>query len=134
MRARREDLRAQFTTVGPHRDEMEFSLNSRPLCEHASRGEYRSLLLALKLIELKFYREKSGQKPVLLLDDVFSELDFERQNLLVRAIKDHQTIITATHLDDLITKREHAGLNKKIWRFESGKLQREGEIGNTAKA
>jgi DNA replication and repair protein RecF len=129
LRSREADLRAQFTTVGPHRDDIEFTLNKRPLCAHASRGEYRSLLLALKLIELKFYKEKSGQKPLLLLDDVFSELDFERQKMLVQAIKDHQTIITATHLDNIIWNREHKGLNQKIWGFTDGKLQQ--QAGNT---
>lgn len=93
------DIDAQITTVGPHRDDLIFTLNGKPLAAHASRGEYRSLLLALKLLELEFYQHKNGQKPLLLLDDVFSELDPNRQKKLVMAINKHQTIITSTHLD-----------------------------------
>ncbi|MFC1747997.1 hypothetical protein ACFL2V_04250, partial [Pseudomonadota bacterium] len=125
-RARTADLAAQFTTVGPHRDDLMFSLNGRALHSCASRGEYRSLLLALKLIELKFYGEKSGNRPLLLLDDVFSELDFDRQKKLTEAIKEHQTIITATHIDDVIWGRKQAGLQKKkVWEFSGGKLKQE---------
>lgn len=102
---RARDLQALVTTVGPHRDDLEFSLNGLKLAALASRGEYRSLLLALKLIELEFFEEQSGQKPILLLDDVFSELDPKRQALLLDAINGHQTIITTTHID-----RDHQGL------------------------
>lgn len=91
------DIQAQVTTIGPHRDDIEFFLNDRPLEEHASRGEYRSLLLSLKLLELQFLEQCSGEKPILLLDDVFSELDLGRQKMLLEAIESHQTIITATH-------------------------------------
>ncbi len=95
------DLQAQVTTSGPHRDDLEFFLNDRPLGEHASRGEYRSLLLSLKLLELIFLENRSGEKPILLLDDVFSELDLGRQKMLLEAIESHQTIITATHYHDV---------------------------------
>lgn len=93
---RQRDLRAEFTTSGPHRDDIEFILNRLPLVKHASRGEYRSLLMALKLVELSFYEEKSKQKPILLLDDVFSELDPDRQKTLIEGIKGYQTILTST--------------------------------------
>ncbi|MBU0668059.1 DNA replication/repair protein RecF [Patescibacteria group bacterium] len=98
--SREKDINAQFTTVGPHRDDLEFRLNGRPLAAHASRGEYRSLLLAVKLLELNYYEEKTGEKPILLLDDVFSELDQTRQRMLLNSIKGYQTIITATHLEE----------------------------------
>ncbi|HLG25753.1 MAG TPA: DNA replication/repair protein RecF [Candidatus Gracilibacteria bacterium] len=104
-----KDLQAEFTTTGPHRDDLTFSLNGRPIGAHASRGEYRSLLLALKLLELEFYKEKSGEKPLLLLDDVFSELDLNRQKMLLKAIEGHQTIITTTHLDQT-PERKHRSL------------------------
>ncbi|HMR00839.1 MAG TPA: DNA replication/repair protein RecF [Candidatus Gracilibacteria bacterium] len=104
------DLAAQFTTVGPHRDDMQFILNGRPLSSHASRGEYRSLLLALKLLELTFYEEKTSEKPILLLDDVFSELDPDRQQMLLDSIKGCQTIITTTHIEKYLESRTHAGL------------------------
>ncbi len=96
-KAKNKDFQSEHTSVGPHRDDLEFYLNGMPLARHASRGEYRSLLLSLKLLEIEFYQQKSGQKPLLLLDDVFSELDSSRQKMLLEAIRTHQTIITATH-------------------------------------
>lgn len=104
------DLRAEVTTVGPHRDELEFILNGRPLATHASRGEYRSILLAMKLLEIEYLRTRSGTDPILLLDDVFSELDPERQKQLTEAIGGAQTIITASHPDDNIIARSHRSL------------------------
>jgi DNA replication and repair protein RecF len=71
------DLRAEVTTTGPHRDELLFSLNGRPLASHASRGEYRSILLAMKMIEIDYLKSRGGTDPILRLDDVFSELDPE---------------------------------------------------------
>jgi DNA replication and repair protein RecF len=99
--AQQKDLKAQMTTIGPHRDELEFYLNDLKLVSHASRGEYRSLLLALKLLELKFLEQQTQTKPLLLLDDVFSELDANRQQMLLRATQGHQTIITTTDPDIL---------------------------------
>ena len=114
--ARPRDLRALITTVGPHRDDLEFSLNGLKLSALASRGEYRSLLLSLKLIELKFFEDRTTQKPILLLDDVFSELDPHRQQMLLQAIEGRQTIITATHLDnvDPLDARQHSGLGSAL--------------------
>jgi DNA replication and repair protein RecF len=108
--ARANDLRAEVTTVGPHRDELEFTLNGRTLASHASRGEYRSILLAMKLLEIEYLKERGGETPVLLLDDVFSELDPDRQRQLTEAIKGVQTIITASHPDDNIIARTHRSL------------------------
>jgi len=108
--ARKTDLRAEATTVGPHRDELEFTLNGRPLASHASRGEYRSILLSMKLLEIEYLRIHGGSNPILLLDDVFSELDPERQKQLTEAIGDAQTIITASHPDDNIIARSHRSL------------------------
>jgi DNA replication and repair protein RecF len=119
-RARPRDLQALVTTVGPHRDDLEFSFNGFRLSAAASRGEYRSLLLALKLIELNFFEEKTGENPILLLDDVFSELDTDRQNLLLHAIEGHQTIITATHLDPPPEAQADTGSLKSLARGRRG--------------
>lgn len=108
------DLQSGHTSVGPHRDEILFLLNNKPLQAHASRGEYRSLILALKLLELKFFEEQSGRKPLLLLDDVFSELDLSRQKMLLQATQTHQTIITTTHLDNWLQDRAHKGLTLSL--------------------
>jgi DNA replication and repair protein RecF len=113
QQSREKDLRAEFTTVGPHRDEIEFILNERPLASHASRGEYRSIILTLKLIELKYYEEKTGEKPLLLLDDVFSELDKKRQRMLLESIKGYQAILTSTTIDNMGLDREHGSIGKE---------------------
>jgi DNA replication and repair protein RecF len=87
------------TLVGPHRDEVEFSINQTPARSYGSQGQQRTLVLALKLAELKLIEEVVGEPPLLLLDDVLAELDLNRQNQLLEAIQDRfQTLITTTHL------------------------------------
>jgi DNA replication and repair protein RecF len=110
----KEDLRSETTIVGPHRDDLRFLLNRLPLACHASRGEYRSLLLTLKLLELEFFEGKTGEKPLLLLDDVFSELDTQRQKMLLNSITSFQTIITSTHYEDALLERKHRAITDKI--------------------
>lgn len=85
--------------VGPHRDEVEFIINQTPARSYGSQGQQRTLVLALKLAELKLIEEVVGEPPLLLLDDVLAELDLSRQNQLLDAIQDRfQTLITTTHL------------------------------------
>ncbi|MEB3337463.1 MAG: DNA replication/repair protein RecF [Leptolyngbyaceae bacterium] len=87
------------TLVGPHRDEVEFTINGTPARQYGSQGQQRTLVLALKLAELKLIEEVIGESPLLLLDDVLAELDLSRQNQLLDAIQDRfQTLITTTHL------------------------------------
>ncbi|HEY9599778.1 MAG TPA: DNA replication/repair protein RecF [Cyanophyceae cyanobacterium] len=87
------------TLVGPHRDEVEFTINQTPARSYGSQGQQRTLVLALKLAELKLIEEVVGEPPLLLLDDVLAELDLNRQNQLLNAIQDRfQTLITTTHL------------------------------------
>ncbi len=88
-----------FTTVGPHRDELLVLLDGVSALAAASRGEMRSLLLALKIIELEFVAEQSDTTPLLLLDDVFSELDTSRRKALASLAQDYQTLITTTDAD-----------------------------------
>jgi DNA replication and repair protein RecF len=88
------------TLVGPHRDEVEFSINHTPARQYGSQGQQRTLVLALKLAELKLIESVVGEPPLLLLDDVLAELDPKRQHKLLDTIQDRfQTIITTTHLD-----------------------------------
>ncbi|HEY9878122.1 MAG TPA: DNA replication/repair protein RecF [Leptolyngbyaceae cyanobacterium] len=85
--------------VGPHRDDIEFSINDTPARQYGSQGQQRTLVLALKLAELKLIDSVVGDPPLLLLDDVLAELDLKRQNQLLDAIQDRfQTLITTTHL------------------------------------
>lgn len=97
-----KDLERGFTSHGPHREDFELSINAKLVNETASRGETRSLLLALKKLELDLMQKTRGQKPILLLDDVFSELDGARRQALVDIISDHQAIITTTDADTAI--------------------------------
>jgi DNA replication and repair protein RecF len=90
------------TLIGPHRDDLVFELSGRDLASFASRGQQRTAILALKLAELDFLTELDGRPPLLLLDDVFSELDPERRSHLVRRISAlPQAFVTTTTLDDL---------------------------------
>ena len=88
------------TVVGTHRDEIEFAINQTPARYYGSQGQQRTLVLALKLAELKLIEEVIGEPPLLLLDDVLAELDPNRQKQLLEVIGDRfQTIITTTHID-----------------------------------
>jgi DNA replication and repair protein RecF len=90
------DILRGFTANGPHRDDLRILLNDHPAPMSASRGESRTLVLALKLLELHLVEEARQQKPILLLDDVFSELDKTRRLALTKKVSSHQTFITTT--------------------------------------
>jgi DNA replication and repair protein RecF len=87
------------TIVGPHRDEIELTIDNTPAKAYGSQGQQRTLVLALKLAELELIEQIVGEPPLLLLDDVLAELDLTRQNQLLSVIEDRfQTLITTTHL------------------------------------
>lgn len=98
---RYQDIRDEKTSIGPHIDDIKFLINGTDLVEFASRGEFRTLLLAVKISEIEYLRERTKKHPVLLLDDVFSELDFGRQTHLLNAISGCQAIITTTDAEKL---------------------------------
>ncbi len=91
-----------FTAYGPHREDMEIILNGHPATETASRGETRTLMLALKILELQLVEEAKREKPILLLDDVFSELDGARRKALTGFLTNYQTLITTTDADIVV--------------------------------
>jgi DNA replication and repair protein RecF len=93
------DLAAGFTAHGPHRDDFKVTYHGQPIEDVASRGEVRTTVLALKLAELAFLQEITGRTPLLLLDDVFSELDSGRRTRLVEQLDNYQTLITTTDAD-----------------------------------
>lgn len=104
--------------VGSHRDDIEFLINQTPAKFYGSQGQQRTLVLALKLAELKLIEEVVGEAPLLLLDDVLAELDLHRQNQLLEAIQDRfQTLITTTHLGSFDTDWLR---NSQILSVESG--------------
>jgi DNA replication and repair protein RecF len=92
--SRDDDLRRGLTLVGPHRDELEVTIGGLPARTHASQGEQRSVALALRLATHELVTGVTGSPPILLLDDVFSELDPERSDALVRALPPGQTLLT----------------------------------------
>lgn len=96
------DLQRGFTSCGPHREDFSFYLSGQPAGSSASRGESRSLLLALKIFELDLIEKARGQKPIFLLDDVFSELDGKRRRALVSTLKKHQCLITTTDAEAVL--------------------------------
>ncbi len=100
LRQRDDEERQGICKVGPHRDEVSFILNGVPARKFGSAGQQRTLVLALKLAELEFVGSIYQEPPLLVLDDVFAELDSMRQLLLLEAVGDeHQCLISATHLD-----------------------------------
>ena len=88
-----------FTAAGPHRDDLVVLLEGHPLQDSASRGETRTLVLALKILETRTIEAALSRKPILLLDDVFSELDGKRREALTAFLKEYQTFITTTDAD-----------------------------------
>lgn len=98
---RDRDIWEKNTTQGPHRDSLSIMIDGKQAEKFASRGEYRTIILALKLCERDWFLAKGGEAPVVLLDDVFSELDETRRKYLVKAFAGSQLIITTTDLDHL---------------------------------
>jgi DNA replication and repair protein RecF len=97
-----EDRLRGFTSVGPHRDDLVINFNGSSSAKAASRGETRTVVLALKIFELSRLETAREQKPLLLLDDVFSELDGRRRHALTDYLKEYQTFITTTDADVVI--------------------------------
>lgn len=89
------------TSVGPHRDDIAMALDGSDVRVYGSQGQQRTVVLSLKLSELQIMRQLRGESPVLLLDDVFSELDRRRQRMLLDAVQGCQTFLTCTHLEEL---------------------------------
>ena len=103
--ARNQDMKYCSTSVGPHRDDIRFSLSNIDLRKYGSQGQQRTVALALKLSEIELVKKSSKDEPVLLLDDVLSELDSNRQNFLLKSIGNIQTMMTCTGLDEFIKNR-----------------------------
>lgn len=100
LKANRErDIYLGFTSVGPHRDDIAISVNDLDVKKFGSQGQQRTVALSLKLSELEIFKEEMGEYPVLLLDDVLSELDKSRRKKLLEEAQKVQTILTCTHFD-----------------------------------
>jgi len=101
---REREIEQSTSLYGPHRDDFQINLNQREAADFASRGEFRSAVLALKMAELDYLAGKIGEKPILILDDIFSELDAARRSHLAKVVSGQQTVITTTDLDHLDKK------------------------------
>lgn len=116
---RSDELRRQMTLVGPHRDDIGFWISNKDARLYASQGQQRTTVLALKLAELQFMTQELGESPVLLLDDVASELDPHRRNYLLSAVQTGvQTFISCTDLEDLMVRTWPA--EHRLFRVHSG--------------
>ena len=113
---REKDFNLKFTGSGPHRDDIKITINDIDVRKFGSQGQQRSAALSLKLAEINHFEAETGEKPILLLDDVLSELDINRQMQLINATKNIQTILTCTEYD---LKTE---LNTEIYSISNGKV------------
>ena len=121
-KSRAEDMRRGFTTRGPHRDDIGIALSGIDVRTFGSQGQKRTAALSLKLSELAFIRELKEEAPVLILDDVLSELDEGRQQLLMESMKDCQCFLTCTSLEGL----KRAGLgDMRVFRCRGGEMRPE---------
>ena len=117
-----KDMKLKMTSVGPHRDDFCFMVNGVDIRKYGSQGQQRTAALSLKLAEIELLKKVTGDSPVLLLDDVLSELDSHRQNYLLNSIGDIQTIITCTGLDEFINNRFEID---KIFKVSNGIIESE---------
>ena len=126
FRARLRELRAEeiargVTTIGPHRDELRFLANDIDLGNYGSRGQVRTTLLALKLAEVNWMKDRTGEWPVILLDEVMAELDLQRRADLLKYIgESEQVLFTTTDLNlfapGFVEKAE-------VWKVSGGKVE-----------
>lgn len=112
-----KDLKLKSTSAGPHKDDMGFKINGADVRKYGSQGQQRTAALSLKMAEIELVKSIIKDTPVLFLDDVLSELDSNRQYYLLNSIKNIQTVITCTGLDELINNRFHID---KIYKVVSG--------------
>ena len=94
--ARRREIHQGVCSLGPHRDDLEFLVNGINMLSFGSRGQQRTVALAAKLAELSHMRQVTGEEPILLLDDVFSELDLQRRAYLLRQVLHHEQVLMTT--------------------------------------
>ena len=117
--SRERDFEKGITLTGPHRDDFEIFMNDINIKKYGSQGQMRSCVLKLKLSECEIIKEKTGDTPILLLDDILSELDEERRKFFLENINDKQVIITCTEKENINFD------NCYVFRVENGKVIKE---------
>ena len=122
LKNKEKDLRIKSTSVGPHRDDIAFLVGDIDIRKYGSQGQQRTAALSLKLSEIELVKKSIHDTPVLLLDDVLSELDKHRQNYLLDSIHDIQTLITCTGVDEFVNHR--FSINK-VFHVQNGQVTKE---------
>lgn len=121
MANQEKDIRAKVTSVGPHRDDFCFMIGGIDIRKYGSQGQQRTAALSLKLSEIELVKKITKDTPILLLDDVLSELDSNRQNYLLNSIGNIQTIITCTGLEEFVNNRFEIN---RVYKVTNGTVQR----------
>ena len=116
---RARDCERGITSIGPHRDDFVVLINDIDTKSYGSQGQQRTAVLTIKFASLKIIKELTGEHPVLLLDDVLSELDFSRKRYILSTIGDIQTIITCTGIEDLY---EYLDDKSKVFKVKDGEI------------
>lgn len=116
--SRREDFYTGYTSVGPHRDDLNFKINGISVRRFGSQGQQRSAVLSMKLSEAELLYEKNGERPVILLDDVLSELDNSRQDFLLNKVEAYQVFVTCCE-----ESNKEQLKNGKVFYIENGVIQ-----------
>lgn len=117
-----QDIFRRSTSIGPHRDDMTFLINGMDVRIYGSQGQQRTVVLSIKLAQLRMIQEILGEQPVLLLDDVLSELDYHRQQFLFAHTQNIQTFITSTGTEESVWNMQEIG---KLFRVSSGAIAEE---------
>ena len=121
------ELMQGSTLIGPHRDDFSFDLNGIDMKNFASQGQQRIAVIALKIAEIYLFKEEMGEMPVLLLDDIFSEIDTRKRNKIIKfLLKDIQSIITTTDINDIDEKLVK---DAKVFKVNNDKVTERGSYG-----
>ena len=118
-RYRQKDIMTQSSSVGPHRDDLKFLINGMDVKVYGSQGQQRTVVLSMKLAELRLMQENLGEAPILLLDDVLSELDDSRQKYLFSYTENIQTLITCTGVEQSVWNSQKVG---KLYNVVKGNI------------
>lgn len=119
LKYREKDILYQTTSIGPHRDDLKFLINDTDVKTYGSQGQQRTVVLSMKLAELKIMKKYIGESPVLLLDDVLSELDEKRQTDLFKYTESIQTLITCTGVEQSVWNTQKIG---KLYNVTKGQV------------
>lgn len=118
-KSRAKDIRMRTTSIGPHKDDFRFLVNGIDMRSFGSQGQQRTCALSLKLAELYIIEKETGESPILLLDDVMSELDLSRQEFLIKTLENNQLFITTTHMDREIMEKFPSA---KVYKVSDGQV------------